>query len=125
MRSKRISILYSIVLVVIFSVCANAQTEHTNSAPIGGTGDKALVIKKKPHARATGCRLGTSGSAVVAVTFDKSGVVSGTELLASSGCTSFDKSALNAATKIKFDPALANGEPKTVKKRVEYTYRIF
>jgi TonB family protein len=85
--------------------------------------DKPLKIKKMPSARAYGCDSGTTGTIRVRVTFRDSGVVGDVVALTSSGCKYFDDSAMKAAKKIKFDPAVKNGVAATVSRLIEYNYR--
>jgi TonB family protein len=56
------------------------------------------------------------------VTFDKSGKVTNVDVARPSGCSAFDRNAVKAAKKIKFEPAIKNGEAITMVKQVEYVY---
>jgi TonB family protein len=86
--------------------------------------DRPLKILKKPHARPGDCRQ-DGGTTTVKVVFDKSGKVTDAFLLMPSGCREFDDRAIAAALKIKFEPAIKNGQPVTVSKRIEYAYRRY
>jgi protein TonB len=86
--------------------------------------DQNIKIKKKPHPSVSRSCLQTSGVTRVRVTFDKSAKVTDVELIISSGCNGFDDNALRAAKKIKFTPAMKNGEAVTVTKLVEYAFSI-
>jgi periplasmic protein TonB len=108
---KNFTVLFStVILSLIFVAAVNAQT------------DKALKIISKPTASPRDCPRSSSGTAVVRVTFDKTGKITDTELVRSSACSSFDSSAVDAARRIKFEPAVKNGEAVTVSKPVEYKY---
>lgn len=103
-----------------------ALSSLSYAAPSRGSlqdAETPLKIKRKPTASPRGCS--GSGKAVLKVTFDRSGKVTGTNLLRPSGCDAFDKSALDAARKIRFEPATRNGEPITVTRALEYTFSIY
>ena len=85
--------------------------------------DTPLKVKSKPQASARGCS--GSGKAVLKVTFDKSGQITGVTAISSSGCGPFDRDAVRAAKKITFEPAVKNGVPVTVIRSVEYVYAIY
>lgn len=95
-----------------------SQTEQTTPA------DSPLVVKRKPHPNTGFCDQ-SDGLTRLRVTFDKSGKITDAEVVASSGCDSFDQQAIKAAKKIKFQPAIKGGEPITITKLVEYTFRRF
>ncbi len=107
---KKIALLFSIaVLLLSFSATADSQT------------DRKLKIIKKPHAKARKCS-GQSGTALVRVTFGANGTVTDAELRQSSGCYTFDASALEAAQQIEFEPEMRDGKAVAVVKTVEYKY---
>ncbi|CAN5490774.1 hypothetical protein BH10ACI1_BH10ACI1_10370 [soil metagenome] len=105
------AILMVFVLCVGFSVNLDAQTQ-----------DKSLEITNKPHPSARGCQ--GSGTARVRATFDKSGKVTQAELVLASSCVIFNQNSIEAARKIKFKPAIKDGEAITVTKLIEYAYQI-
>jgi TonB family protein len=57
------------------------------------------------------------------VTFHSSAKVTGVEVVSTSGCEYFDRASVEAAMKIKFQPAIKNGEAQTTVKAVQYTFR--
>lgn len=105
------SALTILCFCLVFSVNLDAQTQ-----------DKSLEIIKKPHPSARGCQ--GSGTARVRVTFDKSGKITQTDLVLLSNCAAFNQNVIEAARKIKFKPAIKDGEPITVTKLIEYAYTI-
>ena len=107
------AILAIFILCVGFSVNLDAQTN---------TQDKSLEITSKPHPSARGCQ--GSGVARVRATFDKSGKITQAELVLASSCAIFNQNSIEAARKIKFKPAMKDGEPITVTKLIEYAYQI-
>jgi TonB family protein len=48
--------------------------------------------------------------------------VTNVELVSFSGCETFDKSAMEAVKDIKFQPAIKDGEPVTVFKKIKYSF---
>ena len=65
------------------------------------------------------------GRVIVAVTIDPKGSVCGCELCRSSGDTTLNQSALKAAKKFKFNPAInALGEPIISFKKIPFTFRL-
>lgn len=120
---KNIAAFFLIVfLSFTFTAFADARTNIANG--FGQTNTTKLKIVKKPIPRAGRCSQ-SSGLAIVRVTFDKSGVISGAEIFKSSGCDNFDKNALKSARAIEFEPQVENGEAVTVSKQVEYKYVRF
>lgn len=86
--------------------------------------DRPLKIKNKPTARTGNCSQ-SSGQITVRATFDKSATVTAVDIVESSGCSSFDQNAVDAAKGIKFDPAIKNGQPVTITKLLKYTFTRF
>lgn len=88
--------------------------------------DRALKILKKPNAKTDGeCGKTGEGRIRVRVTFGTEAKVTNVEIVDKSTCSTFDKNAVKAAYRIKFEPAIKNGEAITVTKLVEYKYEIF
>ncbi len=57
---------------------------------------------------------------VLRVTFDASAEITAVEIKTPSGCNEFDEESVDAARRIKFEPAVQNGKPITVSKIVIY-----
>lgn len=57
---------------------------------------------------------------VLRVAFDAAAVISAVEIKQASGCREFDEESVDAARRIKFEPAVQNGKPITVIKTVIY-----
>jgi len=127
---KRTSVILAILLfTVIFAGAINAQ-EKDDSNKVETKIEKQeydqnVKIKKKLRVGAARSYSQSSGVARLRVTFDKSAKVTNVETISSSGCDEFDRNALSAAKKIKFEPAMKNGEPVTVTKLVEYVFTIY
>ena len=121
MKRNIIALFSAVILSSILAIAVNAQTGNSNSTQ---NADKKLKITKKTTAKPAGCRQ-SSGLAVIKVTFDKSGKITATEIVRSSGCGSFDKNALAAARRIEFEPEIKNGEAVTVAKPVEYRFERY
>lgn len=65
------------------------------------------------------------GTAKVLVTLHKSGKVSDVKLTASSDCQRFDENSLESSRKIKFNPAIKDGQPVSVTVVVLYEFRAY
>jgi TonB family protein len=57
---------------------------------------------------------------VLRVTFDATAKITDVEVKAASGCKEFDEESIDAARRIKFEPAVQNGKPIAVTKTVIY-----
>ena len=127
-------IITTIITVLLFCIMfvgnSNGQTadssNSSNKSREKRETDKPLKIKNKPTVTYSpqDCSQ-SSGRISLRVTFDKSAKVTNIEIIESSNCERFDSNALKAAKKIKFSPAIKNGEPITVTKQVQYTFLIF
>jgi len=126
---KTIILIFSLLIFgLLLTVNSNGQTTDSSNSSENQTkkpeSDKPLKIKRKPQARFTqGACSESSGLVSLRVTFDKSAKITDVEMISSSGCDKFDKDAVTAAKGIKFNPAVKNGEPVTVVKIVQYTFR--
>ncbi len=123
-------IIFSILLFTAFFGCAVNAQDTNNSNKIETKVEKQeydenVVIKKKPRVGTARFCSQTSGTARLRVTFDKSEKVTDIIIISPSGCNNFDKNAVRAAKKIKFKPAIKNGEPITITKLVEYTFTLY
>jgi TonB family protein len=113
------NLLIILFLCFAFAVSSNAQTSNNQQ-------DRPLKIKSKPQispsvfSRCLEGKRNTGIRALVKVTFHSSGKVTEVEIEESSGCEHFDKEALRIAKKLKFKPAIKDGEPITVVKTTEY-----
>jgi TonB family C-terminal domain len=115
------SLLVFLTIVYVAAISGYGQSEPTQNQ---GQSDRPLKIKKKPFGNPRGCDVGTSGTIRVRVTFLDSGTVGDVVAVDSSGCPSFDESAIKAAKKIVFEPAVKNGTAVTVTKLVVYNFQI-
>lgn len=115
------------IFCLVPAVFSQAQTSESRKTSENQTQkqapekDKPLQIKSKPRVEPGNCRQ-SSGIVSLRVTFDKSAKVTEIEIASSSGCGSFDNKAVSAAKRIKFNPAIKDGEPITVKKQVQYSF---
>jgi TonB family protein len=117
---KHISILLLLCLFV-FGAAAKAQT----------AADKPLKILSKPLAAYTdAARMNNiQGAVQVKVTFMANGKIGKISdipknggILRNSGLV---KAAMEAAKKIRFEPAMKNGKPVTAVKIIEYTFTLY
>jgi TonB family protein len=107
--------------ILLFAFGASGQNANVAAQD---PADRPLKVLKKPHAAPGYCTQGEAVT-VVSVVFDKSATVTDAVLVKRSGCAEFDDRAIAAALKIKFEPAIKNGQPVTVSKRIEYAYRRY
>ncbi|MBA2494271.1 MAG: energy transducer TonB [Acidobacteria bacterium] len=126
---KNLLTIFSVLFISLFFVfAANAQTDNNSNKGEKKTekqeNDQSLKIKRKPYPAMGNCEQ-SSGLATLGVTFDRSAKITNVVVVTSSGCDSFDGKAVKAAKGIKFNPAIKNGEPITVVKLVQYTFRRF
>ncbi len=119
--------IVTVALLFIFAVVSNAQTDDSpKSTQKSEQAEKPLKIKSQPRVEYTQGDCNVSKTFVnLKVTFDKSGKITKADMVKSSGCEKFDKQAISAARKIKFNPAMKNGKPITVTKAVQCTFEIF
>lgn len=89
--------------------------------------DEKPQIKKKPRANYENSYGQCAGQGVVRlkIVLLKTGRIGEVGVIDSSQCEIFDQNAINAAKKIKFKPALKNGQAVSVSVLVEYSYRVF
>ncbi len=118
MIKKNLILCFALFLTMFLVETANAQD---NSKPK----DQPLKILKREFPKDMSDCSESAGTARVRVTFDKSATVSNVELVSASGCQSFDNKALVSSRKIKFKPAIKDGEAITVTKVVEYKFEKY
>jgi|GEM_PF-3522657 len=85
---------------------------------------KAKVLKRSYPATDGKC-IDDSGFARVLVILHKSGKVSDVKFLIASECQRFNENSLDSAKKIKFKPALKDGQPVSVSVMVEFKYQRY
>lgn len=126
---RTLTIWLVLFFTVIFAGAVSAQDEDDLNKSETETQkqqyDQNITIKKKPRVETARFCSQISGVVRLKVTFDKSEKVTNVEVVSPSGCKDFDKGAVRAAKKIKFKPALKNGEPVTVVKSVEYVFTLY
>ena len=122
----KVFILISAILLFafVFATDSSAQTNETPDSPSKQEKDRPVRIKKKPRASAANCS-SSQGLTRLKVTFDKSAKITDVLVVISSGCSGFDKNAIRAARRIKFEPAIKDGEAITQVMTFEYTYSIY
>ncbi len=87
--------------------------------------DQKAKITKRPHPSTDRMCSNDSGLVRVLVVLHKSGKVSDVKSLKSSECQRFNENSLDSAKKIKFNPAVKDGQPVSVSVMVEFKYQIF
>jgi len=113
-----------VVLVLGLSNSSFAQDTSNSDQTKSTPQNRPLKVKKRPFATSRGGDDIDSGAIVLRVTFDRSGEITDVEVISRSGCSLFDKSAINAAKGIKFEPEIKNGEAVTVVRKVVFTFQI-
>ena len=87
--------------------------------------DQKAKITKRSHPSTDRMCSNDSGLVRVLVVLHKSGKVSDVKSLKSSECQRFNENSLDSAKKIKFNPAVKDGQPVSVSVMVEFTYQRF
>lgn len=89
--------------------------------------DEAPKFLKKRPPSISGCDAypGMSGKVELRVVFRKSGEVTDVEVVSTSPCAAYNKSALKTVKKIKFKPAIKDAQPVSVRLPVVYTYSSY
>jgi TonB family protein len=121
MIKKNLIICFALFLMMFLFGTVNAQDNNQTEKPK----DRPLKILKRDFPRDMSDCPKSTGTVRVKVTFDKSETISNVELVSSSGCNSFDNKAIASSKKIKFKPAIKDGEAITVTKTVEYQYNRY
>ena len=125
MKSSFGALLIIALFTLLSAATANAQADakqNSKQKNVQQKKDKPLKIKNKPIASTGGQCSGASGTTTLRVTFDKSAKVTKVDIVSSSSCEYFDRSAIQSARKIEFEPAVKNGVPITLAKTVVYTF---
>jgi TonB family protein len=120
MVRKNLTLFVTLFLTMFLFGTVNAQDSTSKEKPK----DRPLEIKSKPPTQIPDCKQ-SSGIVRLKVTFDKSEKITNVEIASSSGCDDFDKSAIRVAKRIKFKVAIKDGEPVTVTKLIEYSFKIY
>lgn len=128
---KRLSKLFVlIVLALCFTVAVNAQTNEKQNENGKKLKDRPLKITKAAHLDSSvfgRCSMDSQGSEFVVrlrVTFHSSGEITDVSVFNKSGCEYLDKEGMRLAKKIKFKPAIKDGEFLTITKMIEFRASI-
>lgn len=107
-------------------------SESTSASGIGNGKDKlvreknsGVFIVSKPQPRYTDkARLNqTEGKVILVIEFKKNGKIGKIEIV--SGLSDgLNEKAVEAAKEIRFLPEMKNGKPKSVKKKVQFTFKL-
>ncbi len=127
-KFKLVFILIFLTLILIGT--ANAQsgkkTEKNEQKSEEQLKDRPLEILSNPRISTSAfnqCRGNVRGRELLVrlrVTFHSSGKITDIEVITDSGCNYFNDEAVRTAERIKFKPAIKDGEPITVTKTTEY-----
>lgn len=131
MKIKILCLLSVLFLILTFVQAKEAQTNDDKSRSKDKTEritdekikNRPFKIVKNSFPRDISGRCSPDIIVRLRVTFHSSSKVSDVEIVSPSGCEQFDRAAVTAATKIKFQPQVKDGEPVTNVKVIEYTYR--
>ena len=119
---KRTNILLLPVAILLLIITVSVSAQNNSSSNKTQKKNKKLKIRFNPQPSSGECGAQSSGRTIIKVTFDKAGIITFAELLASSGCDSFDKSAMKMVWMIQFEPAIKDGEAVTVIKKMMYDF---
>lgn len=131
MKSNFVTLFSVAFFVLLFSFATSAQNGNKEPAGKKQQQDRPLKITSKPQISRdvlSKCLKGSRNTqlvTVLTVTFHSSGKVTNAEISQDSGCEYLDKESIRAAAKIKFKPAVKNGELITVTKNLEYKAGIY
>jgi TonB family protein len=123
-----LTLIITTTFVLVLQSVVLSQSQNNNSAQsekiyLYNEVDEIFKIKEKPKAIYTdeARQNGIQGTVLLKVVLKSSGKVEVTEVL--SGLPhGLSKSAINAARKIKFEPAKKNGQKVSVSMKVEYYF---
>lgn len=132
MKTKTLTVAFLLFLSLTLSVSAKAQsnekanksgeqTEKKSDEKVAQ--DRPFKIIKNSYPRNIYGRCEDDILVRLRVTFHSSAKVTDVEIVSPSGCDYFDREAVEAAQKIKFQPAIKDGEAQTAVKVIEYTFR--
>lgn len=117
--------IYPFVDVINQEKPVRPESAQSEQKPDANKPDVPLKVKLKPKVKLDKrCRDFVSGVVRFRVTFHETGKVTDVETVKPSSCSHFDKAAAKAASKIQFEPAMKDGRPFTLKRLVEYNFRI-
>lgn len=103
------------------------NSKQTTDSSKSSLFDTPVIILEKPRATYPSQNAGTicaRGKVVLRVTFLESGEIGAISVISGMGNGLTDQ-AVEAAKKIKFEPATKNGKPVTISKPVEYSFTIY
>lgn len=107
------------VFIGLFAITAHAQSsEESKSVP-----DRRLTITERPrpiYNSEAGCVVGT---VILRVTFQSSGEI-GLISVVKGLPKGLTEDSIKAARRIKFEPMIKDGEPKTATRQIEYLYNL-
>lgn len=128
MKKNIVHFLALLIFTTVFAAVSNGQSSGNSDSSVKQpdaaqqtSKDQRVKIKNKPFVRTANCPE-PSGVTTVRAVFDKSAAITKVEIVKSSGCTDFDRNAVEAARKIKFSPAIKDGEAVTTTKLLQYSF---
>lgn len=111
---------FSFIAIVVGQETSGDQSLASNNPEV------KLKITSKPRVSLDSrCREKGEGTVRLRVTFHESRKVTDVSVVRESSCSYFDQDAIKAAKRIKFEPALKNGQPMTTTKMLKYNFRIY
>jgi TonB family protein len=131
MKKLIITLFTFFLFALVFSGAANAQSGGSTDSTKKQEKDRPLKItgKSSPSrdtfSKCFKKRQYASLFIRLRVVFHSSGKITGMEIVTPSGCEYFDKESLEVTQKIKFEPAIKNGEAVTVTRTVEYKAGLY
>ncbi len=131
MKFKVLWLFSVLFLTVSLAQSAAAQTNDSKAQSTDKTERKAeekvkdrpFKIIKNSFPRNIGGNCEEGILVRLRVTFHSLAKVTDVEVVSTSGCEYFDRASAKAAMKIKFQPAIKEGEAQTTVKVIEYTFR--
>lgn len=125
------NLLLAVMFLFLFFGVTNAQQNSPDAPQDGETYykttevDKKVIIKSKPRSQINRTCVDESGRVALRVYFHKSGQISSAKVVTPSSCSYFDEDSIKAAKKIKFEPAIKNGQPVSYTTVVVYNWNKY
>ena len=123
MRKKLSLLNFTVFCLLVLGLTCFAQSDNNssnNSNKQENLKDHSVKVISKPKIKFPKTCPDKSVTVVLRLIFDRSSKITNIRIVKPSTCEDFDKMCVNVAGKIKFKPAVKNGETITVSKEVTF-----
>lgn len=132
MKGKFSIVLTLSILGILFGTAKAQNNVETKTYQLDGETyytttqvDEKIKVKSKPRSSTDGKCAEDTGRVSLRVYFQSSGKITKAEIVAPSSCEYFNESSLKAAKRIKFKPAMKDGQAVSYTTIVEYDWRKY